>query len=88
MCLTAVNDLEAVSKDKHLHSRKMFVQHQHEVYGNIKSIGNPIKIKDELENKGWAAPLLGEDTEAILKELGYDKNDVLALEKDGVINNF
>ena len=85
MCLTAVNDLATVSKDKHLHARKMFVTHQHDIYGSVNGIGNPIKIKDATESIGWAAPLLGEDTKAILEELGYTKNDISALKKNGVI---
>ncbi|MGB1204283.1 MAG: CoA transferase [Chitinophagales bacterium] len=86
ICLTAIHDLAAVSKDKHLTARNMFVEHEHLAYGNIKSIGNPIKIEGEAQNIGWAAPLLGEDTAAILKELGYTENKIAILKQDGVIN--
>ena len=47
-------------------------------------LASPIKVDGErLPNR--AAPLLGEDSDAILAELGYDADEVGALRAGGIV---
>jgi crotonobetainyl-CoA:carnitine CoA-transferase CaiB-like acyl-CoA transferase len=57
----------------------------HPVRGEIKMLGNPIKLKKTPGNPQGPSPLLGEHTEKILLELGYTPEDVTELEKVEVV---
>ncbi len=57
----------------------------HPVRGEIKMLGNPIKLKKTPGNPQGPSPLLGEHTEKILLGLGYTSENIAELEKEGVI---
>jgi len=47
-------------------------------------VGNPIKLSDS-PTEVTRSPLLGEHTEEILNQLGYDKAAIAALRGEGAI---
>ncbi|MFC3581173.1 CaiB/BaiF CoA transferase family protein [Sphingomonas hylomeconis] len=50
----------------------------------LRVLANPIRIDGQrLPNR--AAPLLGQDTDSVLAEAGYDPDEIAALRRDGVV---
>jgi CoA:oxalate CoA-transferase len=57
----------------------------HPVRGPIKMVGIPVKMTKTPGSPKGPAPLLGQDTEAILTGLGYSSEAIAAMEKEGII---
>ena len=53
--------------------------------GPVKALGNPVKLSRSPAATRKAAPLLGEDTDAILAELGYGASEIAALRATGAV---
>ena len=71
--------------DEHLKVREMIVDVQHPQRGVFKTVGCPLKLSDS-PVEVFSSPLFGEHTEEVLRELmGYDKDKVEQLRKEGVI---
>lgn len=64
-----VNNVEQAAHDPQLAAREMFVECNHPAAGNFKMVGNPIKLTNHPITKFDPAPLLGEHSEEIRKEL-------------------
>jgi len=84
-CVTAVHSLEETFSDPQILHRKMLVEVQHPKAGKIKQIGVPIKFSETPGAVRTPAPEMGEHTEEILKGLGYNKEAIDRLRKEGVI---
>ena len=69
LLISPIYGLEDLENDPHLLERQMIIETEHPTAGKLKSIGVPIKFSKTEAKPSWAAPLLGEDTEAILREL-------------------
>lgn len=74
-----------VFEHPHTHARDMVVEMDHPVEGRVRGLGVPVKLSDTPGEVRKAAPLLGEDTDEVLRRLGYDDAAVARLRKDGVI---
>jgi crotonobetainyl-CoA:carnitine CoA-transferase CaiB-like acyl-CoA transferase len=57
----------------------------HAEIGPVKALGNPVKMSATPPRLRTAAPALGADTEAILRELGYADGDIAALRERQVV---
>ncbi len=66
---TVVRNLKEVIDDEQTAARNMTPVVQHAVAGPIRVIGVPVQLSETPGRIGSAAPLLGADTEAILKEV-------------------
>lgn len=84
-CVGPVYDIEDMFNDPHIAERDMFQEMQHPVAGMIQQIGFPIKFSETPGEISNHAPGLGEHTEAVLTQLGYDKADLAKLQASGVI---
>jgi crotonobetainyl-CoA:carnitine CoA-transferase CaiB-like acyl-CoA transferase len=51
----------------------------------VKVLGNPVKLSASPAAMRKAAPVLGEDTEAILAELGHGPAEIARLREKGVL---
>ena len=71
--------------DSHIAERGMFQKMQHPVAGMIQQIGFPIKFSETRGEITTHAPELGEHTEAVLTQLGYDQTELAQLRAAGVI---
>jgi len=84
-CVTAVHSLEETFSDPQVLHRKMLVEISHPKAGRIKQIGVPIKFSETPGEARTPAPEMGEHTEEILKGLGYNRETIERLRKEGVI---
>jgi len=84
-CLTPVWGLDEVEEDPHLKQREMFITQSHPRCGKIKSVGVPLKFKGTPAAPQNPPPVLGQNTTAILRGLGYLPEEIKRLEHDKII---
>jgi crotonobetainyl-CoA:carnitine CoA-transferase CaiB-like acyl-CoA transferase len=65
--------------DAHARARGMVQELAHPILGRVKSLGNPVKMSRTPPVLARAAPALGEDTDAILREVGLGTAEIAAL---------
>ncbi len=75
---------EAVA-DPQAQARGMVQEIEHPQAGRVKTLGNPVKLEKSPVTVRKAAPALGEDTDAVLREIGYGPADVAELRRKGVV---
>ena len=74
-----------VLKDETLKARGMVVAKEHPTAGKINLLGNPVKLSHTPIEISLPPPHLGQHTEEILKELGYNKPEIEAFESKGIV---
>ncbi|MGQ5701913.1 CaiB/BaiF CoA transferase family protein [Sandaracinobacteroides sp. A072] len=84
MPVAAVNSLDEALDNPFLRETGMIQTVDHPDRKGLKVLTSPIKV-DGRRLPVQAAPLLGENTESLLKELGYDDAACARLKSDGVI---
>ncbi|MBK7023619.1 MAG: CoA transferase [Sulfuritalea sp.] len=80
-----INDLAAVFADPQVLHRGLRVDLPHAAGGTAPQVANPIRFSATPIGYRHAPPLLGQDTEAILGELGRSAEDIAALRAATVI---
>jgi crotonobetainyl-CoA:carnitine CoA-transferase CaiB-like acyl-CoA transferase len=80
-----INKIGQVLADPQVKARDMVVEVEHSRVGTTKAIGLPIKFSDTPGGVLRGAPTLGEHTDAVLAELGYDAARIAALRKEGAV---
>lgn len=85
VCVGKVYDVEEMVKDPQINHRGMIVDVQHPTHGRVRQFGVAIKLSDTPGSVRTAAPLSGEHTESVLKDLGYSAADIEALRTRRVI---
>ena len=61
----------------------MEVETEHPVAGRVRNIGIPVKLSETPGRIRRSAPALGQHTDEILNEFGYDEAEVTALRDSG-----
>ncbi len=81
-----VNDLEHALNDVQIRARNMVVSVEHPEGGEVQMTGNPIKMSAGGEENFAPPPLLGQQTDAVLRELlGKSDSDIQALREAGTV---
>jgi formyl-CoA transferase len=80
-----INNYAEALADPHALARDMVVDLVHPGAGDIKALGVPVKLSETPGAVDRAAPLLGQHTAEILKELCYSESQQKALLSKGVI---
>ncbi|WOJ93590.1 CoA transferase [Congregibacter variabilis] len=81
-----VNRLDEALADEQVLSRNMVVELSHPEGGSTKGPGNPIKLSRTDEESFSPAPLLGQHTETVLRELlGYSDGQLASLKDAGAV---
>jgi CoA:oxalate CoA-transferase len=80
-----VNDYRGVAADTHNTLNGYILDVEHPVYGPMKVVGNPIGLSDTPTVPGIVAPELGQDTELMMLELGYDWDEISKLREASAI---
>lgn len=79
-----INTIEEAVDNPQIKARGM-VSSMETSYGKIPVMGSPFKMSRTPGKVSKAPPLLGEDTESILSDLGYSREEIEAMESSGVI---
>lgn len=66
-------------------SRGLLVQSEHPVLGPLQNLGMPVRFQNADRNASRPPPLLGEHTEEILRDAGYDEERIAQLREAAVI---
>lgn len=66
-------------------AREMTVDVEHPTLGKLRALGTPIKMSATPLNPRRRGPLLGEHTDAVLREAGYDDNAIAQLRSTGAV---
>lgn len=81
-----INTLDRVFSEPQVAARNMVVEVDHPTVGRLLSIGNPVKTSTQGEASLRPAPLCGEHTDEVLREiLRYSPSRIAALRDKGVI---
>jgi crotonobetainyl-CoA:carnitine CoA-transferase CaiB-like acyl-CoA transferase len=80
-----INDLAAVFADPQVRHRGLQVDLPHAAGGTAPQVANPIRYSATPIAYDRAPPILGQDTEAILGELGRSLGEIAALRAAGTI---
>jgi len=80
-----IYQLSDLFSDPQVHHRRMVVEIDHPRAGRIKQTGVPIKLSQTPGRIASPPPMLGQHTEAILRELGCTDAEIAALRRDGAI---
>jgi formyl-CoA transferase len=80
-----VNNLQDVLDDPQVRHLGTFYKQAHPTEGEISAIHRPVLIDGAREERTLPAPTLGEHTDAVLAELGYDENKIAELRAASVI---
>lgn len=81
-----INTVDQVLADPVVLERHMVVETSHPLYGKARAPGNPMKVQGIRDGVATPAPLQGEHTEQVLRDLlGYEPARIAALRKDQVL---
>jgi CoA:oxalate CoA-transferase len=82
-----VNSIKDICADPHIRYRNMLVEIDQPEVGRMTIAGSPIRLSETPGEVYAPAPLLGEHTEEILRNvLSYSEGDIDALKREGIIN--
>ena len=84
-CVAPVLEIDEVFENPANRHRGMLLELQHPTMGNVRQIGPAIKFSDTPFQFRNFAPVLGEQTEQILREIGYSQEEIDALESKGAV---
>jgi crotonobetainyl-CoA:carnitine CoA-transferase CaiB-like acyl-CoA transferase len=85
VCVGKVYDVEEMVRDPQINHRGMIVEVEHPIHGRVKQFGIAIKLSDTPGAVRRAAPLAGEHTDDVLKDLGMSAADIAGLRERGVV---
>jgi crotonobetainyl-CoA:carnitine CoA-transferase CaiB-like acyl-CoA transferase len=85
VCVGKVYDVEEMVNDPQINHRQMIVDVEHPTHGRVRQFGVAIKLSETPGSVRSAAPLSGEHTDVVLKDLGYGAADIAALRAGKVI---
>ena len=81
----SVQNVPEIVHDEQLLSRNMLWEIDDPGIGHHQNMGNPIKMSKTPPALKNGAPLLGQDTDNILKELGYDEATISNYHEQGIV---
>ena len=80
-----IQDYGQVFNDPHLQARGFFWDAPHPTLGSVRQLGSPMRLSETPPVREKAGPLFGEDSEAVVRSLGYGPQEVARLVQDEVI---
>jgi crotonobetainyl-CoA:carnitine CoA-transferase CaiB-like acyl-CoA transferase len=80
-----VNTVEQALRDQHLQARGTIQTIEDSEGDDVRAVAPPIRLSEEPETLSSAPPELGEDSREVLRECGYDEDEIESLLAEGVI---
>ena len=80
-----INTIDKTFADEQVQFLEMAQKVNSPKLGELTILGHPVSFNGKRNPLRCAAPELGQDNEAVLADLGYSKDEIAGLEKDGVI---
>ena len=80
-----MNNIKEVFEDPHVIDRKVAVPMHHPVMGEMQAVRNPVLMKEGSPTMRRHAPMLGEHSKEILRELGRSDEDIQLLASKGIV---
>ena len=85
ICTAAMAQQDEVFTDPHVLHRQMVVEVDHPTEGKIKQVGMVLKLSETPGKIRSLPPIPGENTDEILRGLGYDEQRISHLRQEGAI---
>jgi alpha-methylacyl-CoA racemase len=85
VCVGKVYDVEEMVNDPQINHRQMIVDVEHPTHGRVRQFGVAIKLSETPGSVRSAAPLSGEHTDVVLKDLGFGATDIASLRARKII---
>src|SRR5436190_1623435 len=85
VCVGKVYDVEEMVRDPQINHRQMIVEAEHPTHGRVRQVGIAIKLSETPASVRSAAPLPGEHTDLVLKDLGLSAADIARLHEKKVV---
>ncbi|ESS06166.1 MAG: putative acyl-CoA transferases/carnitine dehydratase, partial [uncultured archaeon A07HB70] len=82
---TPIHDMAAVYDHEQIHARGMRERVDHPTAGEVEMPGSPMHMSRTPASVRDPPPLLGEHTDAVLREMGYDDSRIAALRDADVV---
>ncbi len=83
-----VRSMQELLDDPHLAATGFFVTTHHPTEGDLKMPGFPARWSETPPGYRLAAPNIGQDSSAVLRELGFSEEDIRALGEQDAIRDF
>jgi crotonobetainyl-CoA:carnitine CoA-transferase CaiB-like acyl-CoA transferase len=77
--IAPVYDVQQALENPFVGDQQLVLDFQHPEHGKIRGVASPVRLAGREPLPTRAAPRLGEDTDALLRELGYARNAIAAL---------
>jgi crotonobetainyl-CoA:carnitine CoA-transferase CaiB-like acyl-CoA transferase len=85
VCIGKVLHLDEAFKDPQVVQRRMVTEFVDPKKGKIKLLSSPIKMSETPPDIRRAPAVFGENTEEVLKEMGFKEDEVWQMKKEGVV---
>jgi crotonobetainyl-CoA:carnitine CoA-transferase CaiB-like acyl-CoA transferase len=82
-----IYDYEQALSSEQSEARQMTMTTEHPIEGTIKSLGFPVKMSGTPQQLRFPPPLLGEHTDVVLAEFGFDSGRIEALRNQGAFSS-
>ena len=80
-----IRTYDEVLEGPHTRARGLVVEAPHPVEGTVKALATPVRMDGTPAAVVKGAPLLGEDTDELLRSVGYTSDEVDSLHRDGIV---
>jgi len=76
---------EELFEDPHILANALVAEVEHAVVGRLKMVGPPVQMSRTPLRPPRAAPALGQHTDELLREIGYDDARIAELRARGIV---